>query len=112
MFEISEMRLGFRHVFVENISSVGVGKSYGTLQPLGKPGGKRERYEATMQELEALRLQAVGVRLTSFVSLEVSMENGKLTWDSMRMSGGSWMSLRTIYTSVLLLVSRKQCLRL
>ena len=76
-------------MFVESVSRSGVDKSFGTLQPLGKPGGKRERCEASMQELEALRLQAAGVRLVSFVSLGLSIEKGRHTWDSMRMSGGS-----------------------
>ena len=95
---VSEMRLGFGHVFVKNLPSAGVGKNFRTLQPLRKPGGKRERSKSGVQELEALRLQAAGVRLISFVSLGLSTEKGRLTWDSMRMSGGSHMSLRLIYS--------------
>jgi len=42
-------------VFVESISNVGMQASFGTLQPAGMPGEKRECCGASMKELEARR---------------------------------------------------------
>jgi len=47
------------YVFVERISNAGIRKSFGTVQPAGLSGEKRERCRASVKELEARRQKSV-----------------------------------------------------
>jgi len=74
---------------VESIYNAGMDESFGTLQPAGMPGEKRERCRASVKELEARgQLES----LFSFVN-SGSRKGEGITWNSMHESVAHGVSL-------------------